>query len=145
MAWKVFDLIADGIITIKNKVLDVDNDGFLLFDGVRIGLDLPPIIEASLPEYTPNFSKSKYFEYTLNQDSIILSPIGQKKGRSGTIVIRQDSSGSHAVTEWNSDFIFTNGSPALNMNENAYNIFRYTVIENNRILIEFISDFEQGG
>ncbi len=141
MAWKVFDLIANGIITIKNKVLDIDSDGFLLFDGNRVGLDMPPVIEASLPEYTPDFSKSKYFEYTLNQDSIILSPIEQEKGRSGTIVIKQDSSGSHLITQWHSDFVFPEGEPDINIEENAYNVFRYTVVENNKILIEFISDF----
>jgi len=36
MAWKVFDLIVEGAITLKNKILDISNDGTLSFDGKTI-------------------------------------------------------------------------------------------------------------
>ncbi len=38
MAWKVFDIIIDGIIEIKSKVINVDNFGYLTFDGKRIAI-----------------------------------------------------------------------------------------------------------
>ena len=43
MAWKVFDLIADGTISLKNKILDIADNGKLTFDGSEI-----PVIEGEI-------------------------------------------------------------------------------------------------
>lgn len=140
MAWKVFDLVVDGIITLKNKVIDVDNSGYLTFDGRRVGQDLPAIEETASATYTQDLSDSRYFEYTLDQASQILTPLNQRKGCTGTLVIKQDATGGWDVA-WPSDFLFPEGDPVLNYSPNATNVFKYTVISQNKILIEFISDF----
>lgn len=140
MAWKVFELVVDGMITLKNKIIDVDNDGYLIFDGKRVGQDLPAISETGLNSYTMDFSKSRYFEYTITTDSQLVSPANQIKGQTGTLVIKNDSIGGWSII-WASDFVFPEGAPSVNQSPNSYNIFRYTVIEQNQILIEYVSDF----
>jgi hypothetical protein len=59
MAWKVFDLIADGTISLKNKILDVAQDGKLTFDGNDIPVMLDGIESGDI--------------LTINQDNAIVS------------------------------------------------------------------------
>lgn len=102
------------------------------------GLD--PIIETGSATYTPDFSASNYFEYTLNQDADIVVPLNTDLGQRGDIVVRQDAAGTWTPT-FGINYIFPSGAPTVNTDANAYNMFKYTVIATDRILLEFVADF----
>ena len=140
MAWKVLDLIVDGVINLKDKVISLDVDSNLVFDNKLVIVDLPVVVDTASVSYVPNLKSSKFFEYTLDRDSLIDNPLNQKQGSTGKIILKQDATGAWATT-WGSDFVFPEGTPSLNNSPLSFNVFNYTVIDTNKILIEYVSDF----
>ena len=95
--------------------------------------------ETGLNSYTPNFIDRK-FKYVINQNVIINNPLNQEIGQEGTITIQQDQIGSWDAI-FDTDYIFANGQPDINDMPNAYNVFKYEVIDNNKIYVEYLADF----
>jgi hypothetical protein len=99
--------------------------------------------ENSLSDYTPILETNRdgYFEYIINQNSTITNPFNAIQGQKGMIVVRQDSTGGWAVS-WGADYIFPGGTiPTINTDPNAWNIFRYTILASDKVLMEFVADF----
>ncbi len=89
--------------------------------------------------YTPNFGNN-YFEYTLTENSILTTPVNWSKGRQGTIIVIQDDIGGHSFTI-ESAYITPAGSPILDESAGNTSVFKYTVVSNTKVLLEFIASF----
>ena len=89
--------------------------------------------------YIPDFDLFYYFEYTANQNITINRPINVQIGQNGFITIIEDTIGGWNI-QFDPDYIFANGAPSINLTANATNIFRFTVIKPNKILVEYVSD-----
>ena len=97
------------------------------------------IFDTGKSTYTPDFSLTETFSYTLTEDSIIENPINVTTGQYGYVIITQDSVGN-----WSKDFkdawIFPNGEPVVEQAANSQNVFRYFAVSSTKILVEFVSD-----
>lgn len=101
---------------------------------------LPKVIqETALATYTPDLEYNDYFEYTVTQATTIANPTNAVVGKKGILVIKQDTTGGR-VTTFDTDWIFPAGAPVLNTLANKINFIRYTVVDTNKILAEFIAD-----
>ena len=118
------------------------------YSGSYISTNVAPLIhrgdasieETALATYTPNMASYKDFEYTLTQNTTIVNPTTETKNKTGNLVIKQDATGGWTCV-FGTNFIFPSGAPSLNTSANAYNVFKYTVIASDKILMEFVADF----
>lgn len=97
--------------------------------------------ETNAAAYTPDFGINDYFEYTLEQDSTIENPLNFTKGQRGILVITQDITGNWETT-FASNWFFVNGAPILDKTPGRLNFLRYTVVTDDKILVEYIADLQ---
>lgn len=95
--------------------------------------------ETGLISYTPDFDLTDFFEYTLTQNTTINNPLNMVKGHKGELIIKQDATGGWTTT-FGANWIFPNGAPTLNTLAGKINFIRYTVVDVDKILAEFIAD-----
>ncbi len=133
------------IVTDSNNKIRIANTAIITpesFDESKWDVVIPytPKQETGQATYVADFDEAIYFEYTLDQDATIDTPDNVSIGDEGTIIIKQNATGGWNITlaaEW----IMPAGSPGLNTNPNAYNVFKYVAVATDTILLEFIADF----
>lgn len=90
--------------------------------------------------YVADLSTYNSFSITISGDFTMENPTTETVMGTGLISIRQDGTGGHTITfgtNWN----FPAGAPVINTTADAWNVFRYTVLATNIIIVEFVADF----
>jgi hypothetical protein len=101
------------------------------------------VIDSNQGTFTPTSidETDGHFDYTLNQNALIDNVSNAKIGQKGMLVIKENSIGGWTLT-WGSNYLFPGGAvPAINTNPDATNVFRFTVLASDKVLVEFIADF----
>lgn len=73
-----------------------------------------------------DLAEGRNFSLTLTANRTIDSPLDQKPGRSGEIIVRQNATGGHALT-WHADWKFPQGEVSLATAPNQSTTLRYLV------------------
>lgn len=89
--------------------------------------------------WTPDITNYNHFDITVNENITVANPT-HSVGFNGMLVLQQDGSGGHTI-DFASNWIFPSGAPVENTSANAFNVFRYTVLSANNILVEFVTDY----
>ena len=105
-----------------------------LLDGVIVYTD------TTSGSFTPSLSGYNYFNIVVDGDITIENPIDESIGDKGEIILRQDGTGGYTIT-FDTNWVFPNGAPVVNTDPNAWNVFRYTTLATDTILVEFVADF----
>lgn len=137
----ILELYNDGTMTLPDaSIAEVESRGAKALI-TREYFDTPRVVqETSLASFTPDFTSIKYFKYIMNQATTLNNPLNQAIGQEGTITLQQDATGGRTIT-FGTDYVVPTGGFAINTTANAYNVFKYTVIDTNKILLEFVADF----
>ncbi len=95
------------------------------------------IAESGTIDFTPDMLSNDYFDYTLTKDAELAMPMNFKDGNTGTIIIRQDTTGGH-VLAFNHNYIFGADTPTVFFDD--ISIFDYKVVDA-KIYMEFVASF----
>jgi len=93
--------------------------------------------------FTPsNMNVYSNFYITLGNTIAINNPTNHWVGQSGSVVFKQDATGSRTITSWGSYYLFPGGvEPTLSTTPGAIDTFKYVVISSTEILItNFLSN-----
>ncbi len=94
------------------------------------------VTESGKESYTPDIETgATVFKYTLDQDTEILAPSSSNAGDSGTIIIRQDRKGGHAVSF---DEKFTLKGKKVKDLPKGLSVINYTVVDDDEISLDVI-------
>ncbi len=94
------------------------------------------VAESGKESYTPDMETgATVFKYTLDQDTEILAPSSLNAGDSGTIIIRQDKKGRHAVSF---DEKFTLKGKKVKDLPKGLSVINYTVVDDDEISLDVI-------
>lgn len=88
--------------------------------------------------FTPDIGNYNHFDISINGDVVVGAPFSAV-GQSGIIVFKQ--TGTSSDVTFSPGWVFPAGTPVINTSNGAANVFRYTVIDNMNILVEFIADW----
>ena len=131
--------------TIKEDYIVTANEFNLLSKEVTKLKTFPlPITYRDNDAYVMDLSKNDIHAVTLTEDTMIETPIGLNVGRTGIIIITQDTTGGRTLNFDYTSWFSPSGEINIDINPNDEILLEYTVVSSTRILLVLKSNYNLG-